>query len=133
MKILFQKLCVDKEDWDTPLKKEHKEQLERWIKHSEQVGIISLSRYYFQGVAEEVKSVQLHGFSDASDAAYAATIYIRIETDVNIKTSKTKVTPISGEPTLRLELLGAYLLARLVSSTHQTLPKAIHIDRFLLC
>ena len=29
MKILFQKLCMDKEDWDTPLKKEHIELFER--------------------------------------------------------------------------------------------------------
>ena len=72
MKILFQKLCMDKEDWDTPLKKEHRELFERCINDSEQVGTISISRCYFQGVAGEVKSVQLHGFSDASDAAYAA-------------------------------------------------------------
>ena len=133
MKILFQKLCMDKEDWDTPLTKEHKELFERCVNDLEQVGTISITRCYFQGVAGEVKSVQLHGFSDASDAAYAATIYIRIETDANIKTSliasKTKVAPISGETTPRLELLGAYLLARLISSTRQALQETIHIDR----
>ena len=58
---------MDKEDWDTPLKKEHRELLERWIKDLKQVGAIGLSRCYFQGVAGKVKSVQLHGFSDASD------------------------------------------------------------------
>ena len=123
MKILFQKLCMEKEDWDIPLKKEHRGLFERWINDLEQVGTISLSRCYFQGVVGEVKSVQLHGFSDASDAAYAATIYIRIQTDVNIKTSliasQTKVTPTSGEKKPRLKLLGAYLLARLISSTCQ--------------
>ena len=133
MKILFQKLFMDKEDSNTPLKKEHRELFERQIDDLEQVGTISFSRCYFQGVAGEVKSVQLHGFSDASDASYAAIIYIRIETDVNIKTSliasKTKVAPISGETTPRLELLGAYLLARLISSTYQALQEAIHIDR----
>ena len=86
-----------------------------------------------QGVAGEVKSVQLHGLSDASDAAYAATIYICIETDVNIKTSlivsTTKVAPIYGETTPRLEIMGAYLLARLISSTCQALQKTIHFDR----
>ena len=49
MKILFQKLCMDKEDWDTPLKKEHKELFERWVNDLEQVGTISISRCYFQG------------------------------------------------------------------------------------
>ena len=87
----------------------------------EQVGTISLSRCYFQGVAGEDKSVQLHGFSDASDAAYVAVINICIETDINIKTSliasKTKMVPISGKTTPGLELLGAYLLARLINST----------------
>ena len=37
MKIIFQKLCMDKEDWDTPLKKEHRELFERWINDLEQV------------------------------------------------------------------------------------------------
>ena len=57
MKILFQKLCMDKEDWDTPLKIEHRELYERWINDLEQVGTISLSRCYFQVVSGEVKSV----------------------------------------------------------------------------
>ena len=110
IKILFQKLCMDKEDWDTPLKKEHRALFERWINDLEQVVTITLSRCYFQGVVGEVKSVQLHGLSDASDAAYAATIYIRIKTDVNIKTSsiasKTKVAPNSGETSSRCIFAG---------------------------
>ena len=39
--------------------------------------------------------------------------------------------PFLVKPTPRLELLGAYLLARLISSTHEALPEAIHIDRIL--
>ena len=87
----------------------------------EQVGTISLSRCYFQGVAGEDKSVQLHGVSDVSDAAYVAIINICIESDFNIKTSliasKTKLVPISGETTPGLELLVPYLLERLINST----------------
>ena len=39
------------------------------------------------------------------------------------------MAPISGETTPRLELLGAYLLAILISSTCQALQETIHIDR----
>ena len=39
------------------------------------------------------------------------------------------MAPISGVTTPSLELLGAYLLARLISSTCQALQEAIRIDR----
>ena len=67
--LISEAICMDREDWDTPLKKMHRELFEGWINDLEQVRTISLSRWYFQGVAGEVQSVQLHGFSDASDAA----------------------------------------------------------------
>ncbi|XP_075162874.1 uncharacterized protein LOC142235507 [Haematobia irritans] len=62
--------------------------------------------------------VQLHGFSDASEKAYAAALYIRISHNGSVRShlicSKTKVAPIKTLSIPRLELCGATLLADMI-------------------
>lgn len=72
--------------------------------------------------------VQLHGFCDASEHAYAAVIYLRtIDEENNITvsllTAKTKVAPVKKEKLsiLRLELCGATLLANLTQQVVQAM------------
>ena len=70
--------------------------------------------------------MQLHGFSDASERAYSAVLYLRMEcTDgriqVSLVSSKTKVAPIKKLTIPRLELCGAQLLARLIHYTRLVL------------
>uniref|UniRef100_A0A1I8NJ86 Integrase catalytic domain-containing protein n=1 Tax=Musca domestica TaxID=7370 RepID=A0A1I8NJ86_MUSDO len=61
------------------------------------------------------ESVQLHGFSDASEKAYAAVVYVKCNGNVHLLTSKTKVNPIKNRKTLpKLELCAAHLLANLL-------------------
>ena len=64
--------------------------------------------------------MELHGFSDASQAAYAGVIYLRmIDTaglvDVALVTSKTKVAHIKQLSIPSLELCGAHLLTDLLN------------------
>ena len=65
-------------------------------------------------------NVQFHGFSDASERAYAAALYIRIEyqneVQVHLISSKTKVAPIKTLSIPRLELCGALLLAEMIDA-----------------
>ena len=62
---------------------------------------------------------ELYGFSDASENAYAAVVYLRItdtfgRTQISFVLSKAKVAPIKTLTIPRLELCGAYLLAQLL-------------------
>lgn len=64
-------------------------------------------------------SLQFHGFSDASEKAYAATVDLRVvDTDGNVHTTllspKTKVAPVKAVSVLHLELCGAMLLTKLL-------------------
>ena len=63
-------------------------------------------------------SIQLHGFSDASQSTYAAVVYLRMmdskEVHVSLVASKTKVAPLKRFTIPRLELCGAYILAKLL-------------------
>ena len=133
MKILFQKLCIDKESWDSPLNEQHRAIFLKWIKDLEEVSRISVDRCYFHDVSGQIQSIQLHGFSDSSESAYAATVYLRVKTKADVKirllSSKSKVAPISGETTPRLELLGALLLARLFTSVELALKETIQIEK----
>ena len=83
-----------------------------------------LPRHYFG--AEKPDSIQLHGFADASKEAYGAVIYIRATyptrpPTVELVISKSKVTPLASRSIPQLELCGANLLAKLMTTTRQTL------------
>ena len=103
----------------------------------------------------KIQSIQLHRFSDSSESAYAATVYLYVKTEADVSdssesayaakvylcvkteadvrtrflSSKSKVAPISGEITLRLELLSALLLSRLFTSVERALREAIQIEK----
>ena len=67
----------------------------------------------------KVVSYQLHGFSDASEKAFAAVVYLRVEykcmpPDIRLVASKTRVAPVKKQSIPRLELLGATILVRLM-------------------
>ena len=61
----------------------------------------------------------MHGFSDASEDAYAAIMYLRSIDDsghihISIVIAKSRVAPIKRLTIPRLELCGVYLLAQLL-------------------
>ena len=84
---------------------------------------------------KEIRSVELHGFGDASEKAYGGVVYIRISTGTRVScqlvASKSKVAPIGGETIPRLELLSGLVLARLVSHVQRELEGKYKIDRIV--
>ena len=69
----------------------------------------------------EVKSIQLQGFCEASESAYAEAAYLRVLdkkdslTLMSLDIAKTKVAQIKRSTIPTMELCGAVLLARLLS------------------
>jgi len=78
---------------------------------------ISIPRCYF--LPDRPNKVQIHGFSNVSQLAYAAVILVKSiypngDVEKRLVTSKTKIALIKIQTIPRLELLGALLLAQLI-------------------
>ena len=77
MKLLFQKLCTEKSaDWDSQHSPELCQELQTWIEEMKTLKSFAVPRCYLRGInEEEFKSIELHGFGDASCAAFGAVIF----------------------------------------------------------
>ena len=135
MKVLFQALCRCKQEWDAPLKTDRKRKFENWLMELRKVKCIRLNRYYLREVKGAIKSLELHGYSDASNSAYAAAVYLKTESEGNTETllvgSRTRVAPLEAKITPRLELLGAVILSRLVTVYESALQGVMKVDKIL--
>lgn len=89
-------------------------------------------RCYCDGMHGEILSYQLCGYCDASLTAYAAVIYLLIETEwgchMKFVVAKTRVSPLKKQSIPRLELLSAVLLARLMDTARSSLISQLNIS-----
>lgn len=115
-KILIQELWKCKKGWDEKLPEEI---IDRWKEFW--TDIINVERFKIDRWigTNSTASVQIHGFSDSSEAALGAQIYVRViqqdgKITCNLLTSKTKVAPLKTVTIPRLELSAAEMLARLL-------------------
>jgi hypothetical protein len=84
MKMLFQELCLDNQDWDSTLPPECARKWYGWIEDLKKVKEVRVSRYC---LSEPHSTVELHSFCDASIKAYAVVAYLRIESQGTIYTN----------------------------------------------
>ncbi|KRY74216.1 hypothetical protein T4A_7639 [Trichinella pseudospiralis] len=90
-----------------------------------------ISRKWDQWRADLTSRLELHGFGDASEAAYAAVVYLRATqstgvTRVSFVPAKSEVAPLKKLSVPRLELSAALLCVRLVRYVLQEL--ALPVD-----
>ena len=118
MKILLQRVWEERVDWDDPVPEELQRIWHQWRSELPSLTCKSVPRCYFPKNVQTV-SIQIHGFSDASEDAYAGVVYLRMvdskgTVHTSLVVSKTKVCPIKRLSIPRLELCGAQVLARLL-------------------
>ena len=111
VKILLQRVWEEGIVWDDPVLETI--QLCWQQRRTELPSLLhkGVPRCYFPRHVQVV-SLQIHGFSDTSEDAYAGVVYLRIvdSTDVvhtSLVMAKTKVSPIKRLSVPRLELCGA--------------------------
>ena len=118
MKILLQRVWELKVSWDDVVPDHIRDVWCQWRTELPMLEQRHIQRCYFPKEVRIV-SIELHGFSDASEEAYAGVVYIRGEDSngkvhVALVTAKSKVAPIRRLTIPRLELCGAHLLAQLL-------------------
>ena len=128
-KVYMQALCEAKIGWDELVPEPLKMHWQALVSELRKVKAMTIPRSYQSGVGTEVLSYKLCGYCDASLTAYAAVIYLLIETDggpfMRFVASKTRVSP---QTIPRLELLSALLLSRLMDTVLITLRSEVAIS-----
>ncbi|XP_028412045.1 uncharacterized protein LOC114534774 [Dendronephthya gigantea] len=137
MKILFQTLCSGSLDWDDELDGKTLASWKSLVNDLQALSDIPVARCYFHHTDELSRNHEIHGFSDASDLAFAAVVYLRTEysngdVELSLIVSKTRVASIKRQTIPRLELLGANILARLVDTIIKALTSIKLITNVVL-
>lgn len=96
-KILMQELWLSQNDWDTPIPVEFER---KWIDYCNDLMYLSEIRNpRWTGRHRDNIGIELHGFADASNRAYAAIVYMRVlhsltDVQISIIAAKTRVAPL---------------------------------------
>lgn len=123
-KLLLQELWLLKGDWDDPVPPDLNQ---RWVDYYSGLKRLSNVRIpRLTGRHKENLGVEVHGFADASNCAYAAVVYLRVlhsldSFQVSLLAAKTKVAPLKTVSIPRLELNAVVLLCRLLKWTLSSL------------
>ena len=121
-KSIFGEACLKKLTWDEEIPNDLLLQWSKWIEEPKRCTQISVPRCsVLQG---EGRRLYIHGFSDASKVGVSAAIYILSKSgehcEQNLLVSKSRISP-KNQSTPRLELVGAYMLSKLINHVKETL------------
>ncbi|KAH9639149.1 hypothetical protein HF086_018217 [Spodoptera exigua] len=123
LKMLLQKLWLHKLSWDEPLTPDIESVWSDVIKKLHHLNNICVPR---RVIIDSFKRLEFHVFSDASERAYGACLYVRSINEsgkilVRLLVSKSRVAPIKATTIPRLELCGALVGARLYNKVVKSL------------
>lgn len=132
MKLFCQSIRKRKMGWDEVLHETSRKIWRNLLKSLKEAEPIRVPRCYVFGVAGQVRSTSLQGFCDTSVNAYAAVVYLKMETEdetyLKFVISKTRVAPLVDQIIPRLELLSALILARLICHIQSVLEGFVPIS-----
>ena len=125
-KLIIQEIWMHKLDWDEEVPEEFKRPMDTWAQDLRSLNRFRIPR--FLQVFQEGRPT-LHVFTDASQEAYGAVVYLRSRdsrglVNCNLVVAKSSVAPISALSVPRLELLAALKGCELVT----IVCEAIKID-----
>lgn len=134
-KALMQILWTQGLSWDEPVDRELAIKWDSFVSQLKYLDTIQIPRSFNMSQAS---TIDLCGFSDASEVGYAAVVYLRCQMPngtvvVRQVISKTRVAPLKKMTLPRLELSGAHLLAQLVAYCLSILDKTKISGHYLWC
>lgn len=126
-KIIMQKLWVNRCSWDEEVSSEIQQAWSSFANTLHCLNELQIPRWI---LSEFCDKVEIHTFSDASERAYGACVYIRSVSNsgivcVRLLISKNKVAPIKSCTIPRLELSASLLGARLCTKVQNSITHKI--------
>lgn len=131
-KIIMQRLWLEKYDWDDEVSFEIRQLWSIFENTITSLNQLKIPRWVLY---ENSVTYEIHVFTDASEKAYGACVYIRScnsigSIGVQLLVSKNRIAPIKPTTMPRLELCGALLGARLCTKVQESLTIPIKKCRF---
>nr|XP_049706201.1 uncharacterized protein LOC126056614 isoform X3 [Helicoverpa armigera] len=131
-KLIMQKLWVNKCSWDEEVPSDI---LQLWSSFANTLPCLNKLQIPRWILSDLCVNIEIHVFTDASQSAYGACVYIRSVCNsgivrVQLLVSKNKIAPIKPTTIPRLELCGALLGARLCTKVQTSLKLNITMCRF---
>lgn len=131
-KILMQKLWIAKCDWDDNVSQEIRD---LWLSFVDTLPCLNTLKIPRWVLCDQSITHDIHVFTDASERAYGACVYVRSvngqgSARVQLLVSKNRVAPIKPTTIPRLELCGALLGTRLCTKVMSSLTLPIHKCHF---
>ena len=136
LKILLQKLVIANCDWDDELADEYATELEKCLLNIDQVESIRIQRCYTTAELKEVVNRSIHVFSDGSNVAYGACVYLRSEdiegkVETQLMFGKSRVCPAKKTITVpRVKLCAAVLGTRISDFVKEETSLEIHSHHY---
>ena len=124
VKILLQRIWEGEIGWDESVPPNIHRTYQKWRVELSILSNKVIPHCYFPCRSRDCQ-IQLHGFSDASEEAYASVLYLCIRAPddsihVSLVMSKTRVAPLKRLSIPRLELCGALPLSKILGSLRFT-------------
>lgn len=122
----MQRLWVRKVSWDDPVDPDILAEWDTFYNDLKNINKLGLPRWV--RTIGRSQNIELHCFSDASEKAYGAAVYLRVEDNdhkvhMHLLISKSKVAPVKPVSLPRLELCGSVLAAKLLHYVGQILKR----------
>lgn len=129
-KFLIQRLWLLGTSWDEPVPDDI---YQTWTKYTNQLSNLQNLHIPRCITHAHASSYQIHGFCDASEAGYAAVVYLRSNINQNhhqvcLVSARSRVAPTKRRTLPRLELCGASLLADLMHYIINLFSNILNID-----
>ncbi|XP_058828346.1 uncharacterized protein LOC131688193 [Topomyia yanbarensis] len=120
-KILMQHIWRSGTDWDEKIVESLLDLWNDWTRLLKNLSEVEVPRCFFGKMSSKLHSgIQLHGFVDASELAYACVAYLRIVQEGKVRcvlvAAKTKVAPLKSISIPRLELQAGLIGGRLMEN-----------------
>nr|XP_047144811.1 uncharacterized protein LOC100214846 [Hydra vulgaris] len=134
LKLIFQKICTTIKDWYKELNDELKNEWNQLMQLLSCNLVYEWHRYFFkEHLIKNLTNITIHGFCDASKSAYAAVVFITVQTpDKQILgrliASKTKISPLKPISIPKFELPSCLLLSSLMACVIESLNSTLKIE-----